>query len=93
VRVEDNSGAGIAVADDSALRADELIVRNNGGSGISVNDLSTVSVGPAGEITDNAGWGIFCAGPPAVAVIGGQGLFDPSQIVFSGNTAGDTNCQ
>jgi len=93
--VEDNRSSGIMVYGGASLRADELIVRNNTGHGIGIGDLSTVSVGPAGEtaqITDNGGWGISCAGPPAVAVLGGQGLFNPSNIVFSGNVLGDTNC-
>ena len=90
VLVEDNRGGGIVVFGGSALRAGELIVRNNDGNGISVGDLSTLNP-DAIQVVDNNGWGIFCEGPPAVAVFGGQVFYD-EEPVLSGNVEGDTNC-
>lgn len=72
---------------------DDAIVRNNGNNGIFAGDLSTVRVFSPAQITDNGRWGISCGGPPAVAVLGGQGLFNPTDIDLSGNALGDTNCQ
>jgi hypothetical protein len=42
-------------------------------------------------MVDNGGWGIYCGGPPGVAVLGVQLSFD-QMPVFSGNGLGDTNC-
>lgn len=93
VVVEDNRGDGITASGGSSLNlSEDVVVRGNGGSGIAVGDLSTVSLPGGGVITDNGGWGILCEGPPAVAVIGGQGLFNPLEITFSGNALGSTSC-
>ncbi len=93
VRVEDNSGDGIAVAGGSALRTGEVTVRNNGGNGIRIGDLSTADVSETSQIVDNGGWGISCEGPPAVAVLGGQVLFFSGTPDLTGNASGPTNCQ
>lgn len=91
--VEGNQGDGIGVGSGSSLWLGDTIVRNNHGHGISAVDLSTANVFAPTEIRDNDGWGIHCGGPPAVAVLGGQGNFNPSEIVLSGNGLGPTSCQ
>lgn len=88
-----NNGSGFSAGDLSTLSIWSSQIIGNHSDGISVWDLSTVHVWSTTQIIDNGGWGIRCEGPPAIAVLGGQGNFDPDEIVFSGNTSGDTNCQ
>lgn len=94
VIIESNHGDGISVSGGSALRVFDAIIRYNEGNGISIKDLSTVTMWMASPvISSNNGWGVSCDGPAAIAVLGGQGLFDPSEVLFSGNILGHTNCQ
>ena len=94
--IENNASQGISLSGGSNITAYNAIVRNNGADGILVRDLSTIAIHVRDgdmEIINNGGWGINCEGPPAIAVLGGQGLFNPAEIVFSGNVLGDTTCQ
>ncbi len=92
VVIEDNASDGISASGGSAVSVSDTIVRGNGGNGISVADLSTVSAFATTQAVDNGGWGIRCDGPPAIAVLGGQGLFDPAELTLTGNASGATNC-
>jgi hypothetical protein len=91
--VEDNLSDGISISGGSHASLLDGTVRNNGADGIVVQDLSTVSVFPPAQVVNNGGWGINCEGPPAVAVLGVQGLFNPAELDLTGNTLGATSCQ
>lgn len=86
--VEDNTGSGVQLGVASTLAVQQATIRRNTGHGISANDTSVIG-GQGNEIVDNGGWGVWCQGPPAVAMIstapGGLGN-------ISGNAAGDENC-
>lgn len=89
--VEGNGGSGVDLRVGSSLRIhDGAIVRANTAHGIRIGDVSVATLGdpnlPLPQITDNAGWGIFCDPAPAVAQIAG------GTVAFSNNGAGDENC-
>jgi len=89
--VENNAGHGVFVTGGSLVTAFESNIHDNQGSGIYLTDTSVAS-GPkldAPIINGNAGWGVFCEAPPAVAQVRRPGL--PAKTV-TGNTAGETNC-
>ena len=88
--IENNLGAGVLVWQNSAISLFENpVIRNNLGDGITLHGLSTGDGGYA-EISDNAGWGIHCAGPVAIASV--QNGFLMGEIVFPGNDNGPTSC-
>jgi hypothetical protein len=94
--IEDNGRNGIYVADGSVVRvADNSIstgpttIRNNRRDGIFVDDTSTVEWPRVDvSVTGNGGWGVFCADPPAVAMV--QGGFSAATV--AGNAAGQLHC-
>jgi hypothetical protein len=90
--VENNAGHGVFVTGGSLVTAIEIVIHGNQGSGIYLTDTSVASGSPRSDgpvIQGNAGWGVFCEGPPAVAQVGRPGL--PAETVTD-NTAGVTNC-
>jgi hypothetical protein len=92
VIVENNAGHGVFVTGGSLVGAFEANISNNQGSGIYLTDTSIAGGGPQFDIPiigGNAGWGVFCEAPPAVAQVRRPGF--PAETV-SGNTAGETNC-
>lgn len=72
--IENNTGPGIQLNGASSLRMrGQAIDRNNSGDGIHVSDTSVAEFGDAtNQITGNGGYGVFCDGPPSVAVIRGN---------------------
>ena len=93
--VEDNGGYGIVAGGASTVSIERSnVIRSNGLDGILLWDQSN-GVGGHGlgtviEISDNGGWGINCAGPPAIAPF--QNQFNMANIQFSGNANPGTNC-
>jgi hypothetical protein len=89
--VEGNVGHGVRMEGGSILsHLSQATIRNNGGSGISLADTSITRGGSSQAfITGNGGWGIFCAGPPAVAQVTPPGF---SAANVTGNSAGASNC-
>lgn len=87
--VRDNDHDGVFLHGGSTLRMqDNAVVSGNGGNGLHLSDTSVASFGDnSSQLTGNGGWGIFCEGPPSVALIRGQ------TGNVSGNGAGDVNCQ
>jgi hypothetical protein len=69
-----------------------VTIQSNASDGVSIWDTGVLVAAMGVQITQNTGWGVFCAGPPAVAQIGQRG---PSALtastVFS-NGAGQINC-
>jgi hypothetical protein len=91
VIVENNASHGVFVTGGSFVNAFESNIHDNQGSGIYLTDTSVAS-GPGIDtpiIQNNAGWGVFCEPPPAVAQVRRPGL--PAETV-TGNAAGATNC-
>lgn len=86
--VENNNGDGIALGSSSSLRMQaDAIVRGNAGHGVHAAHTSVAQFGsPTNQIVDNGGWGVFCNGPPSVAMMSG----DPGTV--TGNAAGQLNC-
>jgi hypothetical protein len=91
VVIEGNGGMGVFVTGGSLVQAFDATIQNNQGSGIHLADTSlaggTLTDKPI--ITGNAGWGVFCDAPPAVAQVRLPGL--PAATIL-GNAAGTTNC-
>ena len=61
-------------------------VNNNGQDGIQLNDSTVVAGWGTSAVTSNAGFGAWCAAPPAVPQMRLPAL------TFSGNVAGASNC-
>lgn len=89
--VENNNGAGVQLMNGSSLRMrGGAIVRGNAQHGIFLGDTSTASFGPSpSQISGNGGWGVLCAGPPAVAQLA---AFSLNWVNASGNTSGQVSC-
>lgn len=84
--VEDNLGSGVILSTASALRVHGgVIIRRNGSHGVQASDTSVASFDNTTQIVDNGGFGIFCNGPPSVALFNG----DPT---VTGNASGQVNC-
>jgi hypothetical protein len=93
--VEDNGGYGINAETASTVTiAGNNAIRLNTNDGIVLRDQSNGAqgLGPVGvtEISGNGGWGLNCAGPPAIAPV--QNQFNMASIQFSANGSGGTNC-
>ena len=85
--VESNSGAGVSLRGASSLRMrGQPVVQDNTGDGIHLSDTSVAELDASDVVTGNGAWGIFCDGPPSVAVIRG----DPGTV--TGNASGQIAC-
>jgi hypothetical protein len=87
--IQNNTGEGVYISLGSSATIDTTTISGNTGDGIGLADTSTAQFGyPNGNntVTDNGGWGVSCAGPPAVAMING------SVGTVSGNAFGRVNC-
>jgi hypothetical protein len=84
--IENNTGNGVFLSGASSLQGGGTTVSGNSGDGIHLKDTSVAQFDGTSQITGNSGWGIFCEGPPSVAVIEGN----PGTV--SGNTGGQNNC-
>jgi hypothetical protein len=91
--VEGNHSHGILVEQASTVTVLNTTIAENGGDGISLRDMSNGLGGwrDGTFITDNGRWGIYCGGPDD-GIKTAQNDFAVEDIVFSGNTSGDTNC-
>jgi hypothetical protein len=90
--IESNSSGGVWVSGGSFVLPINVTIQGNGGSGISLGDTSVAGSWNASDqpvIQNNGGWGVACAGAPAVAQV------QPSGYPFGtvvGNTLGASNC-
>ena len=89
-QIENNNGDGVRILGGSVATFSDTsdVISGNAGNGISVHDTSIAifSPGDTSQIINNGGWGLFCAGPPSVALI----TATPGTV--SGNAAGQDNC-
>jgi hypothetical protein len=87
--IKNNTGDGIDISLASSATVDTSTITGNSGHGIGILDTSVAQFGfPSGnnQITGNGGWGVFCEGPPAVAMIRG------AIGTVNGNAVGQVNC-
>lgn len=86
--VDHNFGPGVKIAVGSTLVVQGATITRNFG-GIQLEGTSSASFGSGNNtIRDNLGWGIVCAGPPAVAQISaGVGIG-----TVTGNLSGQIRC-
>ena len=86
--VDGNGGNGLELSAGSSALVVNSKIQSNTGNGVFIGDASAVSFGPpniGGQIINNTGWGIFCAGAPQVPqAIGGP--------LVGGNLGGGSNC-
>jgi hypothetical protein len=90
--IQDNPQGGVWVTGGSFVLPLAVTIQNNGGSGIYLGDTSVAGSWNASNepiIRNNSGWGIACAGEPAVAQVQPTGY--PVGTV-TGNTLGASNC-
>lgn len=88
-RIVNSQGDGIHAHAGAILRVGGATIENNGGHGIHISDVSLGSFDPSADpsqILNNGGWGVFCDGPPAVAMVSGA----PGNV--DGNTDGQVSC-
>jgi hypothetical protein len=86
--VENNAQDGVRATNASSVSIvnGATFIRNNGGDGVHLSGTTVASLDAGQVITGNGAWGIFCDGPPNVALIRG----DSSGV--SGNSAGQVAC-
>ena len=94
--ISQNQGFGMTIwRGSTASLGNGTVITGNGGDGINLKDTSVLgggSFGPVGSgarVQNNAGFGVFCSGPPATAQILGVTW---NGVVVSGNTRGDLVC-
>lgn len=85
-----NGGVGLALFGGSVARLESsTTVNDNGGSGISLEDVSVLTINEASvEVAFNDGKGVTCAPSPAVAMV----HLPPSYTGIHDNTGGDLSC-
>lgn len=86
--IVENNGEGVRAEGGALIALGAATIQNNQGNGIQLGDVTVLSssIFPStATITNNGGWGIFCAGPPALPQV-------PTSIPTAGNTAGQINC-
>ena len=90
--VEGNGGNGIDAVQASTVVIEKTTIKANTFDGIKLLDQSNGAGSGIGMvISGNGGFGINCAGPPGYPIVQ-NGFVDITQIQFSGNPDGDTNC-
>jgi Right handed beta helix region len=95
-QIASNGFDGVAISDGGRVSLQpftpggNMVIANNTGNGVELQDASLADFGggPAGQITGNGGWGVFCHAAPSVAMTTGN----PSAWTISGNTTGGNNC-
>lgn len=89
----ESNGTGIVARGGSTVNiADEAVIQNNTGDGLSLHDTSIVGLqGDAvAQIVNNGGWGVNCSAPPATAQIAARSAARLGTV--SGNKSGQINC-
>jgi hypothetical protein len=85
--VRGNRQYGISAGRESYLSLNFTTVSGNQGNGINLGDIAYLESGPGNQVVSNAGWGLNCEGPPALAFYRPWG-----EVQYVGNGAGDINC-